>query len=695
MVVNSSRWETTHAIRYNSNLPNPELTKAVLSQDPVANFPSSFTICSTIRAPYVYKSYKDTLPFFLLQGKGQIPLSEPSVRIFETSGRIETTFDLRQQWRELENDGKEFHAFSQQWIKGCAAIDSTSGVYLAVADGILVRNLTSRHFSHNLKANMPKDLTGNVILGVLQIGKNLVPIGNMVTNVNIFSTAHTVEWMRQNTVGGTCMEDGDYLAWQQMNWTLHGQAVIETVDAQEACIGEPVVDITPAKMDFHSCVQLCENIGSRAWSITTSNAWMTLKKLLDRQEYFQFWAPIDNIEKGEWRDHYTRQVANYSLPWHRNNPKDGGIYHCAVLNKVGLGIGLDDTKCEDQYGCICENRPQFYLRLRGLCKDSKIDTLYQPKGDLTEINLRIIGLHTTIEYDSVHAQWKLSVAERYNITGASKTSGKSVTLGRHEWKITGDHHCNEDLKSDSYTVELKMSGCKDGNFTCNDGQCISMDQRCDQLPHCSDKSDEQGCDILVLENGHNMNIPPITSENGGKVPVSVNTSINIFKLVDINEEDYSIEIQFQITLVWKENRATYQNLKNKSSLNALTQMDIKELWLPKVIYENTDQKDTTRLGVDWEWETNVEVRREGNFTGTGLETVDEAYIFQGNESSLIMSQTYTHEFQCQYSFVWYPFDTQVKKIVVKIRDVFPFPLQLEISPSPQPKIILKCLALPD
>ena len=143
------------------------------------------------------------------------------------------------------------------------------------------------------------------------------------------------------------------------------------------------------------------------------------------------------------------------------------------------------------------------------------------------------------------------------------------------------------------------------------------------------------------------------------IAVDVNTSIDIFKLVDINEEDYSIEIQFQITLVWKENRATYQNLKLNDSLNALTQNDIDKLWLPKVIYENTDQKETTRLGVDWEWETNVEVRRRGNFTRSGLETVDETYVYRGDESNLIMSQTYTHEFQCQYNFVWYPFDTQV------------------------------------
>ena len=117
--------------------------------------------------------------------------------------------------------------------------------------------------------------------------------------------------------------------------------------------------------------------------------------------------------------------------------------------------------------------------------------------------------------------------------------------------------------------------------------------------------------------------------NGSKVAVDVNTSIDIFKLVDINEEDYSIEIQLQISMVWKENRVTYQNLKANDSLNALTQEDIQRLWLPKVIYENTDQKDTTRLGSNWEWETNVEVKRQGNFTMSGFDVVDEAYIYQG------------------------------------------------------------------
>ena len=123
--------------------------------------------------------------------------------------------------------------------------------------------------------------------------------------------------------------------------------------------------------------------------------------------------------------------------------------------------------------------------------------------------------------------------------------------------------------------------------------------------------------------------------------VNVFISIDLLKLVDIREEDYSIEIQFSITLKWKDNRVTYQNLNQLKSLNALTREDIDKLWLPKVIYENTDQKDTTRLGVDWEWETRIVVDRQGNFSQSRLDMVDEIDIFKGTENDLIMSQTYT------------------------------------------------------
>ena len=55
----------------------------------------------------------------------------------------------------------------------------------------------------------------------------------------------------------------------------------------------------------------------------------------------------------------------------------------------------------------------------------------------------------------------------------------------------------------------------------------------------------------------------------------------------------------------------------------------------------------------------VVVNREGIVTRSRFGNVDEIEIFKGAENSLIMSQTYTLEFQCSYDFSMYPFDTQV------------------------------------
>ena len=135
--------------------------------------------------------------------------------------------------------------------------------------------------------------------------------------------------------------------------------------------------------------------------------------------------------------------------------------------------------------------------------------------------------------------------------------------------------------------------------------------------------------------------------------------MTLLKVVAIEEEDHSIELQFHITLEWKEIRATYYNIKPQIDMNALSEVEIDRLWLPLLIYTNTDQQETTRLGENWEWSTYVSVRREGNFTRSGYEMVDETEIFKGEENTLIMTQSYTHEFQCIYHLGRYPFDTQV------------------------------------
>ena len=85
-------------------------------------------------------------------------------------------------------------------------------------------------------------------------------------------------------------------------------------------------------------------------------------------------------------------------------------------------------------------------------------------------------------------------------------------------------------------------------------------------------------------------------------------------MMGIDERENTIDLQFDIILEWKDHRITYNNLKTDVSLNALTDTEKETVWLPIVIYANTDQKETTRLGWIEEWSTSVVVSRDGNFT---------------------------------------------------------------------------------
>ena len=632
-------------------------TFAELQNDPRASLPPSFTICSTTMT-----TYGNNPLFFTLIGRNGSQLF--TLRVRQLSKGLGRRFSLNNNLASVPT----MPVFPHQWVRSCIALNTLSGLVQWVVDGLLMEHNTLTDIKDS--KNMPTDLTGKIILGVNQWASKWAAYRSKVTNLNIFSSALSVELMQQYTKGGQCAEEGDYLAWGDMKWTLHGQAVIETVHFEEPCQEEPFVSLYYAGFaGMETCMHFCENLGSRAPSVLTMNQWKSLQTFLNEKLPTdlsrRIWLAIDDKgTEGEWRDYYTHELLNLTIPWIDSEPNGGRNENCADMD-LSYSLHWNDERCEREgVGCICtRNQPPPRLKLHGLCPGSAVDTFYQPVNEFANLaRVKLIGLyHSSIEYDLEERKWKLSVAESM-VAGSSKVALATFTLGRQNWTISGDVGCNSDGGGE-YTKELKMSGCVEGNFTCDDGQCVSIEQRCNQLPECRDRSDEKNCRVLVLEQGYNRNLPPIRVDNGKKEMVNVSVSIDILHLVDIDEEEYSIDIQFTITLEWIENRATYQNLKNHTSLNALTGSETEQLWLPKVIYENTDQKKTTRLGDgNWEWETRVVVRRKEKGTMSGLDMVDETKIFKGIANDLVMMQTYTHKFQCPYNLKKYPFDTQICSI---------------------------------
>ena len=221
-------------------------------------------------------------------------------------------------------------------------------------------------------------------------------------------------------------------------------------------------------------------------------------------------------------------------------------------------------------GCPCQSEGPPILRLRGYCPRTHLDTTFISKQLHAQVGITYVGkISSQVHYDKSNSLWFLSDAA-YNITATSEATLESYILGKHNWTVTGDNkRCS---KGQTYTRQMKLTGCTDEEFTCDDGQCIRMEKRCNQLPNCRDKSDERNCNILILESGYNREVPPITSVSSTDdtiIPVPVKVSINLLKVVLIEEEEHAIELQFQIIQDWKDNRASYQNLKEEPTLNAL------------------------------------------------------------------------------------------------------------------------------
>ena len=461
------------------------------------------------------------------------------------------------------------------------------------------------------------------------------------------------------------------MAWEDLKWNLDERAKITLIKKEDVCASEKNIIVHSAQFTLmEDCMDHCLKTHGRAPSLKTQEDWEYFKGELLEICFNQStgllhpgmgkyaWGSItDSEEEGIYRDFYTgEKIANYDLEFFAGNPNGGREENC-ILIVLPSGAGWLDWYCfrgaPTMCPCIHEERP--YLYLRGLCPDSKIDTLYLPFNQAENGEVVMQGGESSKIYFDGNS-WAL---EKYGEGNLGKSDAVKVTyaLGKHTWSIENDD-CN---KGHPYTTPLKLSGCRVGEFTCTNGLCIEMGQRCDQLKDCEDNSDEMNCRLVHLGISYNKKIAPVSTvsvTNRTILPVFVNVSLVLYKVIQLEEANHVIELQYEIILEWYENRARYHNLKKEVALNSLRKEEIEDLWIPYIIYDNTDMKDAVKLNDDID--TTVTITREGNFSRSPIFVLDEIEIFKGNENKINLQQTYSKVFQCKYLLQKYPFDTQVR-----------------------------------
>ena len=129
-------------------------------------------------------------------------------------------------------------------------------------------------------------------------------------------------------------------------------------------------------------------------------------------------------------------------------------------------------------------------------------------------------------------------------------------------------------------------------------------------------------------------------------------------------------------------RIKYLNLKNTRSQNSLALEDVQRLWIPFLVFDNTEKNEATKVHKLSNFEciictyipidiplyisyaqgtedTELTLTREGDYIVSSDDNVEEINIFEGQFNRITFEQVYTKTFKCTYQLQLYPFDTQV------------------------------------
>ena len=658
----------------------------VYKQDPEnsMSLPLNYTICVHLYKWFSRLKYQNFATINLIDKQGKKTAEFTTAAAWD--GLVAFT-EFSQQVYSRPRTKVPFRAL--EWQHVCVNVDFISNTWKYYKDGVFVSDkgapYTAKIFKDaGPKFNISDDQSFELVLGTYRTRPPRMAhrmIG-MLYGFNMYTK--TMDHQTLLDITGCRKEvPGDFINWEDSKWSKTNEELLSTttlafeeicVDKKEAYVYVIPHSIINQQMGLDRCQALSMRmvvprsrvVHEKVLAGGNSEA-MKSKCYAQGRQIVAF---AMQHEGGRFYDPQTSEVVEYArdnMDWsihtHKKMKKPGVLgtwmYTGRDYNVKGIDgeIGITAPNAgnykykEVCFACTGSSRP--VLTVRGLCVGSFFDTEITFFIDSEGYASYYGNQRTHLTFDYVSNIWTLTSKPHPSAKATTKAVGNTLVLGSKTWIIENDR-C-EDKRVEK---ALKITSCRQNQFTCFDGRCIPISERCDSVNNCNDWSDEKGCNTIVLPESYFKEFPPFSVKGKEIQKVQVDVSFYIVDFVDVSETDKSIELKYLLNMQWIDLRVSFENLQEETHSNRLTERQKAQTWFPELTFSNTIMNEKVVM----DGKTTMNIIRNGSFTYSGIDDVDEKTIYSGLENPLVYSRSYTKVFSCDFKLALYPFDTQICKV---------------------------------
>ncbi|XP_069953925.1 uncharacterized protein, partial [Cherax quadricarinatus] len=485
-----------------------------------------------------------------------------------------------------------------------------------------------------------------------------------ITELNFWDTELSNHTIKRVSKCEEEVEDAT-LKWSLQEWQLAGEARSLLLQRKNLFCpsSNRLFVFFPDRMSLSEALHLCQIVGGIV--AVPQNEEENSLIYLSTQKWaencsgqlgasYMWLGANDNKIENKWVYWGSGEPIPKQGVWRGKGPNGGTVENCLVMLYGYFQGEWSDIACLETYAfcavCEMENNQVMYLKGPAVCKDSPFDIQYV-SGNERGGRISLKGFyHSDIFWDVENSTWVLqSLKVKGAVAWWTPMHSGLYPFGTNTWRLGADV-CNIQA---GHTVNLTLSVCGSGMFTCSSGTCISLYKRCDLNVDCPDQSDEAECSLVDIPSGYSITLPPPPIDQQNVLPIYF--TINILSFTSINTEDLAIVTAFELKMRWKDPRLKYLNLKEDRSLNVLSSVSVSRIWTPQVFFSNARGNVFSNLDQG----SRVECIQEGMSVTGGPHLSEEMNIFSGWENSLELSQLYSVTYSCDFNLIMFPFDAQV------------------------------------